>query len=664
MKNVIVNLLTVSFFIYSGLLHSQQKKATNRTSKPSPDGIYRCLSDEYNAKLLESYPEMMGSQSFEKKLQNIIKSRKNARLQSASGVTLVRIPVVVHVIHNGTAIGVGANISNAQVLSQIKVLNDDYGKVPGTRGENSHPDGADPNIEFYLAQEDPNGCFTTGIERYNLSSINTNWSGPGGNTDSVLKPITIWDSSRYLNMWTVTFSSNTDLGYAQFPGVGPANTDGVVMGYEYFGSDDDPSVNLSGSAPYQYGRTTTHEVGHFLSLFHTFQGGCNGVGDECDDTPAVSSANYYDCNIDPIPDSCPADPGLDMVENYMDYSNDECMNVFTNDQSARMDATLSGDRLTLANSTVSDTPQPSVSYDASVKVLYVNENPCSGTYKPLVNLTNRGTFTMNQATLSYNINGGTPVIVNWTGSLISGNSEIVNLPDLPMLPGANIFNISVSQPNGNTDQRVCNNSDSGNIMGTSYESITAVHLELVTDNYPEETSWEFRDSSNNLLDSDSYNPSQDNQTFNYVFNVMPNECYTFTIFDDPAAADGICCSYGQGSYELRTNDNTPIASGGAFGEEESVSISTNTLAVSNYFMANDISIYPNPTSGNLTVKLRTTNDLPNGLQVYNMLGQIVLSKSVFTKEDLILKTTTLETGMYFIRIVKDNASITLPFIKK
>ena len=81
-------------------------------------------------------------------------------------------------------------------------------------------------------------------------------------------------------------------------------------------------------------------------------------------------------------------------------------------------------------------------------------------------------------------------------------------------------------------------------------------------------------------------------------------------------------------------------------------------------MANDISIYPNPTSGNLTVKLRTTNDLPNGLQVYNMLGQIVMSKSVFTKEDLILKTTTLETGMYFIRIVKDNASITLPFIKK
>ena len=132
MKNVIGNLLMVSFFMCSCLLHSQQKKALNRTSKPSPDGIYRCLSDEYNAELLKKYPDMMGSPSFEKKLQNIIKNRKRARLQSNNGPTLVRIPVVVHVIHNGTAIGVGANILDAQVLSQIKVLNDDYGKVPGT----------------------------------------------------------------------------------------------------------------------------------------------------------------------------------------------------------------------------------------------------------------------------------------------------------------------------------------------------------------------------------------------------------------------------------------------------------------------------------------------------------------------------------------------------
>ena len=75
MKNVIVNLLMVSFFIYSSFLYSQQKKAVHRNSKPSPDGMYRCLSDEYNTMLLKDYPYMMGSQSFEKKLQNIIKNQ-------------------------------------------------------------------------------------------------------------------------------------------------------------------------------------------------------------------------------------------------------------------------------------------------------------------------------------------------------------------------------------------------------------------------------------------------------------------------------------------------------------------------------------------------------------------------------------------------------------
>jgi len=350
----------------------------------------------------------------------------------------------------------------------------------------------------------------------------------------------------------------------------------------------------------------------------------------------------------------------------MDYTDDECMNIFTNGQSARMDATLSGDRLALANSAVSDIPQPSVSYDASVNVLFMNEDPCSGTYKPLVNLTNRGTATLTEATLSYNVNGGTPVNINWMGSLIEGDSEIVNLPDMTILSGINTFNISVTQPNANTDQRVCNNSDSRNFMGSTYETATEVHLTLNLDSYANEISWQFGPSSNPTQHvSPNYNPSNDDETLNYIFNIVANECYTFTIFD--SFGDGLCCALnnGEGSYQLRTNDNTLIRSStGDFGSEESTSISTSILSVGNYFMTNDISIYPNPTGGDLTVKLRTINDLPNGLQVYNMLGQKVMSKQVLTKEDLTIKTATLRTGMYFIRIVKDNVSITLPFIKK
>ena len=642
----------------SCILFSQEKKSTQRTSQPSPNGIYRCGSDKYNAELLKKYPNMMGSSSFEKKLQNIFKTPEVLKLQSNNGATLVRIPVVVHVIHNGTAIGTGANISDAQVMSQIQVLNEDYRKIAGTRGENSNPVGADTNIEFFLAREDADCNPTTGIERLNLSSISTTWDGPGGNIDAILKPMTIWDPSLYMNMWTVTLSDNTLLGYAQYPG-GPAETDGVVMGYQYFGSNDAVGVNLNSSAPYDLGRTTTHEVGHFLGLYHTFEGGC-ADGDFCADTPATAQENY-NCPIGQ--DSCPVGTGdgiLDMIENYMDYTDDACMNIFTNDQSARMDGVLSGTRLSLANSTVTDTALPSVSYDASIKIMDLNLDPCTASLTPAIRLANYGTVTLTSATISYDLNNGTPNIINWTGFLLGGESVIINLPSMVLTSGSNTFNSSVSQ--SNTDQRTCNDEDNETFIGASYDSTTQVRLTLKTDDFAEETSWEFRDSSNSLLDSDSYNPSDSNKTFNYTFNVVSNECYTFTIFDD--FSDGICCEYGNGSYELRTDDNTLIKSGSVFGAEESTVISTSTLSVDNYFITNDISLYPNPTSTDLTIKVRTINDLPTNIQVYNMLGQNLLSKRISTAEDLKIRTYNLSKGMYFIKISKDHASITLPFIKK
>lgn len=659
MKSISLTLLTVSFLMCSCILFSQEKKSIQKTSQPSPNGIYRCGSDKYNAELLKKYPNMMGSSSFEKKLQNILKTRKASKLQSINGISLVRIPVVVHVIHNGTPIGTGANISDAQVLSQIQVLNEDYRKIAGTRGENSDPVGADTNIEFYLAREDADCNPTTGIERLDLSSISSTWDGPGGNTDAILKPMTIWDPTRYMNMWTVTLSDNTLLGYAQYPGNGPSETDGVVMGYQYFGSNDAFGVNLNSSAPYDLGRTTTHEVGHFLGLFHTFEGGC-ADGDFCADTPATAQENY---NCPTGQDSCPVGPGdgiLDMIENYMDYTDDACMNIFTNDQSTRMDGVLSGFRLSLANSTVPNTALPSVSYDGSIKIMDLNLDPCTASLTPMIRLANFGTVTLTSANISYDLNNGTPNIINWNGVLLGGESVIINLPAITTPVGSNDFNVTVTQ--SNTDQRACNDSDSETFIGASYDSTTQIHLTLTTDGYAEETSWEFKDSGNNILYSNSYKQPDDNKTFTETFDVVPNECYTFTIFDD--FNDGICCEYGNGSYELRTDDNTLIRTGGVFGASESTVISTTTLSVDNYFIANNISLYPNPTSTDLTIKVRTINDLPTTIQIYNMLGQNLLSKRISTVEDLKIRTYNLSKGMYFIRISKENAYITLPFIKK
>ena len=655
MKNITLNLLMVGFLLYSSILFSQEKKTSLRTSQPYSNGTYKCFSEEYNSNLLKNHPEMMGGSTFEKKLQNIIKSRKASKLQSSNGATLVRIPVVVHVIHNGTAIGVGANITNAQILSQIQVLNEDYRKKIGTRGYNTNPVGADTNIEFYLAKEDPDCNPTTGIERYDLSNIATTWPIQGI-TDSQLKPMTIWDSSRYMNMWTVEFEDPAYLGYAQYPG-GPPESDGVVMDYRYFGSNDAPGVNLDSSAPYDLGRTTTHEVGHFLGLLHTFEGGCTGVGDGVADTPAVKDPNFG-CPVGT--NSCPAAPGLDMIENYMDYTDDACMNIFTNGQSARMDGVLSSDRLSLANSTVPDTDLPSVSYDASIKIKDLNLDPCSGSFAPVIKLANYGTVNLTAATITYNLNGGTPQLINWTGTLLYGESEIINLSSMVTPAGSNDFNVSVSQ--SNTDQRSCNDTGTENFSGVAYETATQIHLTLVTDDWAIETSWDFRDSSNTILESDFYSNLDDNKTFNYTFEVVPNECYTFTIYDD--ASDGICCAYGNGSYELKTNYNTIIKSGGVFGASESTIISTTALNISDYFYNNDISLFPNPTNNDLTIRVKTINDLPNTVQIFNMIGQNISFKKISNPEDLNVKTSTLSKGMYFIKITKENASITLPFIKK
>ena len=626
--------------------------------------IERCATDEYNQQLMEKFPEMkLQREALERKISKKIleqgREQENRRI-------VYTIPVVVHVIHNGEAVGVGANISDAQVLSQIKVLNDDFRRMIGTRGHNSHPDGADVEVEFCLARQTPSGCTTDGINRIDMSATSTSWGGssPSSNTNTILKPSTIWDASKYLNMWTVNFSDSSLLGFAQFPG-GSGTTDGVVMGYQFFGSDDDPSVDLSGSAPFHLGRTTTHEVGHYFGLYHTFQGGCTevGGGDLCADTPAVAGPGSNSSVCNPGNDSCPAPPGSpDMVENYMDYSSDACMNVFTNDQKARMIATITtaSNRPTTLTSNVCNSLTP-VNDDASVAVEQISTGDCSSNATPTIRVTNWGTSTMTSATVAYDVDGGASSNYNWSGSLAEGEFELVVLPSLSALSGSHIFNVSVSSPNGNTDLRSCNDSSSFSFeVSQSFASTTQVHLTLITDDYGNETTWEFRDGGGALVANGG--PYADNTTINQSINVSTDQCYTFTIFD--SENDGICCGYGNGSYELRADDNTLIGSGGAFAGSEATKISTITLGIDEYFRNNGVRIYPNPVSSELTVKLADGNDLPDSYEVYNLLGQVILKEDVKHISDLNLNVSSINNGMYFIKIFKEGSSISLPFIKR
>ena len=236
------------------------------------------------------------------------------------------IPVVVHVIMNDA--GTQGVISDEMVQSQIDILNEDFLAIAGSNGE----PGTYTAIQFALATEDPEGMPTTGITRSN----NTTWFNDGGSYWNSLA----WDPNRFLNIYTNEASGN--LGYVPFL---PADAGGSLVG-----TAGDRVVVLWDSfgdlapigPPYNLGRTTTHEVGHYLGMEHTFSGGCGTAsmpgcytsGDLVCDTEPESSPHFSPCVDSP---SC-GDP--DPIHNYMDYSDDACMWEFTAEQANRMRCSL------------------------------------------------------------------------------------------------------------------------------------------------------------------------------------------------------------------------------------------------------------------------------------------------------------------------------------
>ena len=278
-----------------------------------------------------------GSRAFEEWIQQAELLENDKHVQDND--ELYYIPVVVHVLHNGEPVGTDKNLSLERILSQIEILNNDYSKAPGTPGFNTQAAGADTRIRFCLASVDPNGQPTSGIVR-----VNTNRDAFDFNTDNAtLKGLSIWDPNRYLNLWSVKFSSTQYIGYAQYPftdsipmpqPIPDVQPDGVVIEYRVFG---DVPAGQSGPFPsYNKGRTATHEIGHYLGLLHIWGDGfgcpdINGT-DYCEDTPKQANftagcpASVNSCNT-----GVPA-----MFQNYMDYTNDACMNVFTKDQKRRM----------------------------------------------------------------------------------------------------------------------------------------------------------------------------------------------------------------------------------------------------------------------------------------------------------------------------------------
>ena len=273
-------------------------------------------------------------ESFEDFIDGAIQRSQSTRsLSRRSGPEILTLPTVIHVIYSNPT----ENINEEQVLSQLEVLNQDY------RRENTDQTltpkdykkiAVDTGIEFCLATVDPDGKPTNGIDRVSIA----NSPFTERYINEVIKPSTIWDPNRYLNIWVCNISGGI-LGYAQFPvssglaGLpgfsGTANADGVVINYNTFGTSG------TVTAPFDKGRTATHEIGHWLGLRHIWGDGPCDVDDYCEDTPQTSDPHF----------ACP--PGTigcngakAMIQNFMDYTDDACMNLFTFDQAQRMRAVL------------------------------------------------------------------------------------------------------------------------------------------------------------------------------------------------------------------------------------------------------------------------------------------------------------------------------------
>ncbi|HKR05456.1 MAG TPA: M43 family zinc metalloprotease [Bacteroidia bacterium] len=364
--------------------------------------------------------------------------------QRNSAATLV-IPVVVHIVWNTAE----QNLSDEQIISQIDVLNEDYSitnaniaEVPSVWANlvgSSH-------IFFSLARRDENQLPTTGIVRRQTDTVSFDtgdemkYNNKGGSN--------AWDRNHFLNIWVCNLENAGQdiLGYAEYPTSVNSETDGIVINYQAFGrlgSNLKPQYNL--------GRTATHEIGHWLNLQHTWgddAGACNG-NDNIDDTPNQGDATYGCPSYPHV--SCANEPDGDMFMNYMDYTDDKCMMLFTTDQRSRMDAAIT---------TFRDTLYDAASYAESVTPLATDlrireiNSPagvvCNKNIDPVLNIKNAGTNTISSFSVDYSVDGDT-LQYDWSGTLAPGAELNLTLPEILISEELHTFIVNVISVNGGSD---------------------------------------------------------------------------------------------------------------------------------------------------------------------------------------------------------------------
>lgn len=387
---------------------------------------------------------------FEAWLQQQARRSQTGRQKAAS----YKIPVVVHVIHNGEAIGVGANISDDQIRSQIRVLNEDFQRLNADTVD-TPPEfatlAASVDLQFVLAKQDPDGMPSSGIVRVNGGR--PSWTM---NDNYALKELSYWPAEEYMNLWVCNLTGSF-VGYAQFPesdleGLENASmnrlTDGVVIWYKAFGSAADGAFNLD--PVFDRGRTATHETGHFLGLRHIWgdDDGCAG-SDYVDDTPNQASSTRG-CPTHPKTDACGE---VIMFQNYLDYTDDNCMNLFTQGQISRVMTVLENSPRRKSLLTSPGLQEPvAVANDLGIRrIVFPDASVCANLITPVIELRNYGNNTITTARIRFVVDGNAVETKDFTLSMTPGATDQVTFSPLTIASGNHDISFQVLSTNGTTD---------------------------------------------------------------------------------------------------------------------------------------------------------------------------------------------------------------------
>ena len=595
--------IAVSFFVLSSISAQTPTRS--------------CATQEYHLDHTKYFPEVLDNvEAIERHtLQYITTPQLSVR------GSVITIPVVIHIIHR-TA-NPSENISDEQIMSQLEVLNNDYRRL--NKDATSTPSvfqtlAADCGIEFKLAQRTAEGTATNGIVRY-ASSRKTPW----GKSDDVKIPsmggIAPWNPSKYLNLYVCSIGGGV-LGYSSMPG-SLAAYDGVVIDYRFFGTKGNVV------APFHMGRTTTHEVGHWLNLRHTW--GDNDCGDDLvHDTPQQREPNYGCVTFPHI--SCSNDNKGDMFMNFMDYTDDGCMNMFSSGQKARIQAIFAfgGARSSLLSSDALTPPVVGCVAASGLSAQNISAQSATITWMASLDIKNyivEYKVKSINAWQSMTVNNVTIVQIDKLladatyeyriKSLCSDKAEYSPISLCTTLPASDmcsdIFELN-SNNTFSTAKEIPLNATLTALIDSKIDNDYFVfkvadahkHIQVSLTNLPNDYDVRLYNSQHLLIGTSNRKALSDEKI---VFNNAPMDYYYVRVFSTSASSTTQC-------YKLEVNIAENI-----FTRED------DTEKIGDVKKLEKLQTYPNPSSENINVELTMETEGLAQINLIDMTGRSILQKT-------------------------------------